>query len=696
VRKRHAAPVLVALAAWGAGTAAVLRHVLLEDDFVSAEIRRHGVLAPLVSTLIELAIPYVVLGLFATWSARGLAKLAQDRPSSPLVRHEPWIGAGIAVAGLAGAFTAAAVERPAALAGLLWRRGGIARGVQAGLERALSPASLSGVAVLAATILAGFAFAGWWKSSSRGGRRAALVTVSSVALLVPILVFAPRLRRGSHPAADPGRPNVLLIVVDSLRPDRALDPRVAPNLAALAARSVRFRDARTPCALTYPAIASLLTGKHPVRHGVRDLYPDASARDLGEDTLPHALDRAGYRTIAVGGYCATPLRELDSGYAVQATPRSEVDLIVSSVAFRGHPWLPAVLPFPWARTLFPQLRAAVEGSHPGDVTQEAVAAWRRARGPFFATVFYDNPHLPYVPVWPDSRRDNGYRGPNRYTLLSGGLVEQIHEGESAARTRESELERGNARGLYDDAVRSVDRSIGRLLAKLDRDGLTDNTVVVLLADHGENLLDDGGALSHGEAIERDRSNAVPWTIAWPGRLPPRDIATPVLLTDVAPTILSLLALPALPDSDGVDRASAARGIGTDPDRPTILETGMWFVARASVARLDPSGRGLTYPDFDQGLLGMEPGSPPHVVVAPEQRAALVRAKHRRLEWGPYALTYRPRTTGAAFSLYRRDLDPGLTRDLSAEEPEKRRELIAMFYDEARRLGETEVIPPEAE
>jgi hypothetical protein len=74
----------------------------------------------------------------------------------------------------------------------------------------------------------------------------------------------------------------------------------------------------------------------------------------------------------------------------------------------------------------------------------------------------------------------------------------------------------------------------------------------------------------------------------------------------------------------------------------------------------------------------------------------VRAKHRRLEWGPYALTYRPRTTGAAFSLYRRDLDPGLTQDLSAEEPAKKRELIAMFYDEARRLGETEVIPPEEE
>ena len=694
--KRQLAPVGLALAAWAVGTAAVLRHVLLEDDFVSAEIRRHGLLPQLVSTLIELSIPYVVLGLVAAWVARGLARLSHEHPESRLVRREAWIGLALAGYGLAFAVVLTAVERPAAVAGLLWRRGGFARAAQAGLERAVSPALLVAVTILLALALFGLAFAGWWKSSSRGGRRAALITVSSVALLLPILIFAPRLRRGFHHAADPERPNILLIVVDSLRPDRAADPAVAPHLAALSARSVRFRDARTPCALTYPAIATLLTGKHPVRHGVRDLYPDASVRDLGTATLPRALARAGYRTIAAGGYCATALRELDAGFSVQATPRSEVDLIVSSVAFRGHPWLPAMLPFPWARTLLPQLRTAVEGSHPGDVTQEAVAAWRRARGPFFLTVFYDNPHLPYVPVWPDSRRAPGYSGPNRYTVLSGGLVEQIHEGESGARARGTDVERDNARRLYDDAVRSVDRAVGRLLAKLDRDGLTEDTLVVLLADHGENLLDDDGALSHGEAIERDRSNAVPWTIAWPGRLSPHDVDAPVMLNDVAPTILSLLALPALAEADGLDRAPAARGSGGDTDRPALLETGMWFVSRESVGRLDPSGRGLTYPDFDQGLLGMEPGRPPHVVVAPEQRAALVRAKHRRLEWGPYALTYRPRTTGAAFALYRRDLDPGLTRDLSAEEPDKRREMIAMFYDEARRLGDAEVIPPEAE
>lgn len=93
------------------------------------------------------------------------------------------------------------------------------------------------------------------------------------------------------------------------------------------------------------------------------------------------------------------------------------------------------------------------------------------------------------------------------------------------------------------------------------------------------------------------------------------------------------------------------------------------------------------------MLDVEGGDPPHIVVREEHRDALVRAKHRRLEWGDWALSYRPRTTGAAFRLYRRDADPSFTRDLSKEEPEIHCAMIAAFYDEARRLGD-EVIPPE--
>ena len=92
---------------------------------------------------------------------------------------------------------------------------------------------------------------------------------------------------------------------------------------------------------------------------------------------------------------------------------------------------------------------------------------------------------------------------------------------------------------------------------------------------------------------------------------------------------------------------------------------------------------------------MEPGDPVHIVVAPEHRAAVYRAKHRRLEMGPWALSYRPRRGGASFRLYRRDVDPLLTRDVGDEHPERLREMVALFYEEGKRLGDSDLLPPES-
>jgi hypothetical protein len=154
-------------------------------------------------------------------------------------------------------------------------------------------------------------------------------------------------------------------------------------------------------------------------------------------------------------------------------------------------------------------------------------------------------------------------------------------------------------------------------------------------------------------MERDRSTSIPWWISWPGRLQPRDVRSPVSLADVGPTLLALLELPPTPDVDGVARDAELLGRPGPEERPLLLETGMWFVAEEAVASLDDSGRGLTYPSFLEGLLDVEQGDPPHIVVREDQREGVVRAKHRRLEWGDWALSYRPRTTGASRSTPRR-------------------------------------------
>jgi arylsulfatase A-like enzyme len=664
----------------------VLRHVLLADDFVSAEIRRNGLVGDLVVTLLAFAVPYFVAGIAAAWLARGIVRL-RSRALRPPGKAEGWIGTAF-VLGLLGVVALfAIVERPANFAGIFWQRGGVYRAVHRIAEAIGTPAGIAGTVVLAAGLLVLAACCGWWRHMVRERRRAAFVTLVVACVAVASASLARRVSR----AHDPSRPNVIVLVVDSLRPDRVDGSErasaVAPYLHALSGRAVRFLDARTPCALTYPAIASILTGLTPPRHGIRHLYPERELRDLAEGALPTRLEANGWSTAAVGGYCATPLREIAFGFGTQRTPRSEVDLIVSAVALRGHPWLPAVLRRPWMRAVWPHMRTAVEGSNPADVAHEAVALWDRLPEPFFQFVFFDNPHLPYVPTWPDTLRAADYAGPNRYSMLAGGLVEQVREGEAATVPRGSDVERDNAIRLYDGAVSSVDRAIGDLLSALERKGLSENTLLVLLADHGENLLDAGGPLAHGEAVERDRSTHVPWWLVWPGRLAPRAVESPVLVTDVAPTILDLLGLLPMEGIDGVSRAEEARGRPGPPERPALFETGMWFFAREVVGRLDPGGRALEYPSFLEGLLEVEAGETPHIVVAPEHRDAVIRAKHRRLEFGPWALTYVPRVDGPSFRLYRRDLDPFLTEDLSGAHPDVLEEMVVRFYEEAARTGD---------
>ena len=663
-------PLGLALAVWSTGTALVLRHVAQADDFVMREVRRHGLVADLLRAMLPFLLVYAAVALLASFLARRLTGGGAPEGSPTHVLDES--GAIVADEGAARireGITASAIfvaililstieglrEVPAAFAGLFYEKGGIARSFQLAVERRLPP-------------------------DPRGAPSA----------------FAPRPRTARADAST--RPNVLVVMVDSLRADRVFDAgaaaRVVPRLAALAGESAAFHAASTPLARTYSSVASILTGVHPVRHGVRTLYPEAEARALRVPTLPARLRAAGYETIAVSGYCGTELRELSFGFDVQRTPTSEIGLVVALAAMRAHPLMTVWLRGPLLRELFPIVRNAVEGERPDDVADEAIAGWRSASGPFFEVVFFGNAHQPYTPVGPEATSAGDYMGPNRYTLTAGDLVEQIRLGETGGAARNDAAERANLLRLYDGALHGVDRAVGRMLAALAADGLDRDTIVIAISDHGENLMDGGGPLAHGEAVERDRSDHVPMLWRWPGRIAPRAIEAPVSVMDIAPTLTDALRLPFVPTDGASLWPALARGEAPPADRAFLLETDAWFFAAEQVAQLDPSGRGLSYPDLASGLVEVEPGDPPHIVVAPQWRRPVLLAKERRLDRGRWSLTYFPRTTGASLRLYDRASDPWMTRDLSASEPAAMEEMTRAFYDEVRRLGDVDVLPAE--
>jgi arylsulfatase A-like enzyme len=115
------------------------------------------------------------------------------------------------------------------------------------------------------------------------------------------------------------------------------------------------------------------------------------------------------------------------------------------------------------------------------------------------------------------------------------------------------------RAQYDGEVAFADDQVGRLLAQIDNLGLTKDTLVVVTADHGEGLGEEAEWFNHGDWLF-DHDLHVPLVIRFPGRIQARtQVAEPVELADLAPTILSYVGLPPSGSHTGVDLRPAIEG-----------------------------------------------------------------------------------------------------------------------------------------
>jgi arylsulfatase A-like enzyme/predicted Zn-dependent protease len=296
------------------------------------------------------------------------------------------------------------------------------------------------------------------------------------------------------------RPNLLLISIDTLRADRLGSYGYAgaetPAIDALAARGWRFTQATTVTPLTLPAHASLLTGTFPPHHGVRDNGGFYLADH--EITLADALRDRGYRTGAfVGAFVLDSRWGLDQGFDRYF---DDFDLARYDMSTG--------------------LDAAQRPGH--EVIARAVE-WISAddSGPFFAWVHLYDPHTPYVAP-PEIR--------SRFPPTLSGA--------------------------YDAEVAATDGQVARLLARLEVDGRLDDTIVVVVADHGESL-GEHAELTHGFFVY-DSTIQIPLIVAGPG-VTARVITPQVRIVDVMPTVLDLLGAPAPAGMQGASLVPLERG-----------------------------------------------------------------------------------------------------------------------------------------
>jgi arylsulfatase A-like enzyme/Flp pilus assembly protein TadD len=310
-----------------------------------------------------------------------------------------------------------------------------------------------------------------------------------------------------------GRPNVLLITVDTLRADHlgcyGFTLARTPNIDRLAAAGVRCADAVSAAPITLPAHSTILTGLYPPAHGVRD--NGTYALGDGAVTLAERLKKAGYRTQAVVSALVLNRRyNLTQGF----------DGYDDDLWAEDQPKLFMIRDRPAPKT--------------ADRVVRWLLGWRREspRRPFFLWVHFFDPHQPYqAPV----------------------------------------AERVRSPSPYDAEIAVVDRSVGRLMNKLEGMGLLADTLVVLTADHGESL-GEHGEKTHAVFIY-DATVRVPLVVRYPRLLPRGKVyAGPVRSVDIVPTVLAALRLPGGEETQGANLLPAFRGDAPPPDLPQYSES----------------------------------------------------------------------------------------------------------------------------
>ncbi len=321
-------------------------------------------------------------------------------------------------------------------------------------------------------------------------------------------------------------PNVVIFLIDTLRADRlggyGYPVATSPNIDALAREGVLFRQAHGAAPWTLPSIVSLLTSTFPCEHRI---LADGQKLSSKQEPLAERLKRIGYRTAAFyanpyagkisglrRGYDSSRQRQQTGGLIVWQWLETEDPRNFFLYIHNGEPHNPYLKRQQWMR-IFGGVSKAVSRS----LGLETRQLRRLTRWDFRNRV-------------PIGTTDNS----KAQRRLIGNL----------------DRRRGDYSILYDGSVRLADSRVGEVLDVLRQRGILDETLFILLSDHGEEFGEHGGWL-HDQSVYEELIR-VPMVLRFPGRqFAGRIVGEPVSLVDVLPTIADFLRRPRI--------ASAARG-----------------------------------------------------------------------------------------------------------------------------------------
>ena len=363
-----------------------------------------------------------------------------------------------------------------------------------------------------------------------------------------ILLFG-LLSFGYLPQASSAGPNIVVIVSDdcgynefSMHGSKLF---ATPRIDSIAENGVRFANAYTSGTVCSPTRAGIMTGRYQNRFGhefnIPPKYSETNGLSLEEATLPSVLEKAGYRTIALGKW--------HLGYAPQFHPLSRGFTSYYGFLQGSRSYFPLEKPTQLNQLLRDREPVKEEFAYMTDELGRAAAEYIAQRGekPFFMYLAFNATH-----------------GPNHATdadleAVAGGGGNEKHRA----------------------MTRALDRAVGVVLDELDRQQLTDNTLVFFINDNGGVTGHDNTPLRGFKGSTWEGGIRVPFAIRWPAEIPKgRVVDDPVISLDIFPTALAAAGVQSTGKPlDGVNLLPFLKGPALERPHQTLYwkNAGKWAV-----------------------------------------------------------------------------------------------------------------------
>ena len=337
-------------------------------------------------------------------------------------------------------------------------------------------------------------------------------------------------------------PNVLLLIVDTWRADRAglygAERSTTPFLDEFAKQGRVFEEAISQSSWTAPSVASILTGKYPIHHGVIHGQP----LHHQNQTLAERFQDAGFSTLAVS---TNPLIGADDGY---------------EQGFETFHHLPSI-----------------RGNQSEEIFQLFTEWLEKNRDhQWFAYLHFMDPHDPYDAPSPYGQTfsDQAYDGAFADPDALNKVFRKINFGKSSPLPFTDE-DIAYLEDTYDEEILSWDQQFKKLVDWLQGEGLLESTIIVVTSDHGEEFAEHG-FLKHGSQLYEE-SIRVPLVLRAPGRVAPGRVARAVETRGIHDALIQLAGLPA--------SSKATPALLSEPsEKPRLVFSHLKYQPKPGVAR----------------------------------------------------------------------------------------------------------------